>query len=213
MRSLNGFLTALSLSLALGACADSTGPLAGDNGLGTVPAGTLSAAKKGGTSKTGTTTVPNLMRFASWAPPLETYDTTFVVIQGRADSDTLWFKRDAYGVRMPYMVLNVPKEAQFVDASGQPVPKGATVNLTVHADRDCIQINFGPHGSTFATNPATVQISWFYTDLMGKDPSVLKLWYQPEAGTSWNALSTLLDLKFYWLTSTLDHFSNYAVAY
>ena len=31
--------------------------------------------------------------------------------------------------------------------------------------------------------------------------------------TTWNPLATLVDLKFYWLVSTLDHFSNYAVAY
>ena len=91
-----------------------------------------------------------------------------MVTQGKASSDTLYFQKDPLGMRMPYMVLTVPKDAQFVDAAGKPVPNGATVKLTVHADSQFVQLNFGPHGSTFSKNPATVKVSWFYTDLLGK---------------------------------------------
>jgi hypothetical protein len=213
MRSLTGFLTAASFTLLLGACADSTGPLPTGNSVGPVSAGATSAAAKQTTTSKTTTPAPTLMRFASWAPRLETYDTTFLVTQGKAAADTLYFKKDAYGLRMPYMVLNVPRDAQFVDPSGKPVPNGAIVKLTVHADSQFVQINFGPHGSTFSKNPATVKVSWFYTDLLGKSGSALKLWYQPEVNTTWNPLATQVDLQFYWLVSTLDHFSNYAVAY
>ena len=215
MRSLNGFLAAVSLSLLLGACADSTGPLPTSSTLGALPIGTMRSAKSGNRTSDGstTTTAPAPLQFASWAPPLETYDTTFKVTQGKASSDTLYFQKDAFGIRMPYLVISVPKDAQFVDPSGQPVRNGTTVNLTVQADKRYIQVNFGPHGSTFSKNPATVKVSWFYTDLMGKSPSVLKLWYQPEVNTTWNPLATQVDLQFYWLVSTLDHFSNYAVAY
>jgi hypothetical protein len=216
MRSLTGLLTAVSLSLLLGACADSTGPLPSADGSSLVPTGAISAARSGKrTTSTTTTTSPVLtpVRFAAWAPRLETYDTTFVVTQGQAAADTLYFRKDAWGLRLPYMVLTIPKDAQFVDASGKPVPNGATVKLTVHADSQLVQLNFGPHGSTFGKNPATVKVSWFHTDLMGRSPCVLKLWYQPEVNTGWNPLATLVDLQFYWLVSTLDHFSNYAVAY
>ncbi len=214
MRSGLTVLTAVSLSLLLGACADGTGPLPTDAAIGQVPIDVVSAARnRNTTSKTPTTTVLTPVRFASWAPPLEKYDVTFIVTQGKASSDTLFFKRDAFGTRMPYMVLDVPKDAQFVDAAGKPVANGTKVNLTVHADSQLVQLNFGPHGSTFSKNPATVKVSWFYTDLMGKSPSALKLWYQPEVNTTWNPLATVVDLQFYWLVSTLDHFSNYAVAY
>jgi hypothetical protein len=43
--------------------------------------------------------------------------------------------------------------------------------------------------------------------------SSLQLWYQPDVNTTWSPLTTQVDLQFYWLVSTLDHFSNYAVAY
>ena len=218
MRPSHRFLTAVSLSLLLGACADSTGPLPSGNSLGPAPTGAVSAARTSKTTSTDgskTATAPALtpLRFASWAPPLETYDTTFLVTQGKASSDTLYFQKGTLGLRMPYMVISTPKDAQFVDASGNPLPKGSTVKLTVHADSQLVQLNFGPHGSSFSKNPATVQVSWFYTDLVGKDPSALKLWYQPDVNTAWNPLATLLDFEFYWLVSTLDHFSNYAVAY
>jgi hypothetical protein len=212
MRARVTFLTAASV--LLGACADTTGPLPTSNTVGQTPVNAVSAAKTNTTtSKTSTTIVPTPVRLASWAPPLEKYDVTFIVTQGKASSDTLYFKKDAFGIRMPYMVLDVPKDAQFVDASGKSVANGTKVNLTVHADSQLVQLNFGPHGSTFSKNPATVKVSWFYTDLMGKSPSVLKLWYQPEVNTTWNPLATIVDLQFYWLVSTLDHFSNYAVAY
>jgi hypothetical protein len=207
------FLTAASV--LLGACADSTGPLPTGNSVGQPPIDAVSAARTNRTTTTTTTTTTVLtpVRFASWAPPLEKYDVTFVVTQGKASSDTLYFKKDAFGIRMPYMVLTVPSNAQFVDAAGKPVANGTKVNLTVHADSQLVQLNFGPHGSTFSKYPATVKVSWFYTDLMGQPPSALNLWYQPDVNTTWNPLATVVDLQFYWLVSTLDHFSNYAVAY
>jgi hypothetical protein len=223
MRSLTGFLTAVALSLLLAGCADSTGPLPGADSIGPAPTGARRAARTskttstdGSTPTTTTTTTSTALtplRFASWAPRLETYDTAFVVIQGTASSDTLYFRKDQFGIRMPYMVINTPRDAQFVDASGIRLSKGSSVKLTVHADSQFIQLNFGPHGSTFSKNPATVQVSWFYIDLAGMSGSSLQLWYQPEVNTTWNPLTTQVDLQFYWLVSTLDHFSNYAVAY
>jgi hypothetical protein len=213
MRTLTGFLTAVSFGLLLGACADSTGPLPTGGTVSTVPTGTTRSAKSGNRTTSPTPPALTPLQFASWAPPLETYDTTFTVVQGRASSDTLHFQKNAFGARMPFLVIDLPKDAQFVDASGQPVRNGASVNLTVHADKQYIQVNFGPHGSTFSKNPATVKVSWFYTDLLGHSASTLKLWYQPDVNTTWNPLATQVDLQFYWLVSTLDHFSNYAVAY
>ena len=45
MRSFTGLLAAVSLSLLLGACADSTGPLPTGDAVGPVPAGAMSAAR------------------------------------------------------------------------------------------------------------------------------------------------------------------------
>jgi hypothetical protein len=210
-------LAAVATAILLTACGDGLGPTG--NSL-VAAGGALSNVKSSGgtTTKTASptdTTTPTLtpLRFASWAPRLETYDTAFTITQGKASSDTLWFRKNAFGVRMPYMVISTSKDAQFVDASGNPLPKGSSVKLTVKADSQFVQLNFGPHGSTFSKNPAIVQVSWFYIDLSGMSGSNLQLWYQPEVNTTWNPLTTQVDLQFYWLVSTLDHFSNYAVAY
>lgn len=225
MRPVKNTLAAACLGLALAACADSTGPVSSGDRIDPVPTGVMSASRSSNrttsptngstTTTTTTTTTPALtpLRFAAWAPPLETYDTAFTLAQGKASSDTLYFRKNQFGIRMPYMVISTPSSAQFVDASGNPLPKGSSVKLTVHADSQFIQLNFGPHGSTFSKNPATVQVSWFYIDLSGLSGSNLQLWYQPEVNTTWNPLVTQVDLQFYWLVSTLDHFSNYAVAY
>jgi hypothetical protein len=86
------------------------------------------------------------------------------------------------------------------------------VRLTVHTDQETVQLNFGPHGSTFK-KPAKLQIFWLYTDLLGQLASGLNLWYQPEVGTAWSPLATQVDLQDQWLVSDLYHFSNYAVAF
>ena len=222
MRSSTSILAAVSLSLVLAACADSTGPLPTGDTIGPVPTGVMSAARTStsrtsttdaSTTTTTTTTALTPLRFAAWAPPAGDLRHHLHGDAGQGSSDTLFFQKDAFGMRMPYMVLSLPKDAQFVDASGKPVPNGSIVKLTVQADSQFVQLNFGPHGSTFSKNPATVKVSWFYIDLMGMAGSNLQLWYQPEVNTTWNPLATQVDLQFYWLVSTLDHFSNYAVAY
>lgn len=219
MRPWKQISAAVALGSFLLACADGTGPVPTGDRAVLAPAGAMSALK--GRSRTTTldlsttipATAPTPLRFAAWAPPLETYDTSFTVVQGRASSDTLYFQRDANGLRMPYLVITVPSNAQFVDPSGNPVPRGGSVNLTVQADSQFVQVNFGPHGSTFSKNPAVVEVSWFYTDLMGRPASDLRLWYQPDVNTAWSPLATQVDLQFYWAVSKLEHFSNYAVAY
>lgn len=198
------------VGVILAACGDTTGP---DRtaGIQTVPVGAMGAARAAKRTA-GPALTP--LAFASWAPPLETYDTTFVVTQGKASADTIYFrKRPEDLLRVPYMVLAVPATAQFVDASGYPLPRGTKVNLTVQADTRYVLLNFGPHGSTFSKTPATLKVFWLYTDLLGRWGGDLKMWYQPDANTAWSSLATQVDLEFCWLTSDLTHFSNYAVAY
>ena len=136
------------------------------------------------------------------------------MVQGRASADTLWFvKRPTDLIRMPYLILTIPSDGQFVDSLGKALPKGSTVKLTVHADKTNIELQFGPHGSTFSKNPAKLQISRLFTDLMGHLGSDLKVWYQPTTGTNWTQLATAVDFDRWWLVSDIDHFSNYHVAY
>ncbi len=205
MRFLTSFLAAAVFCLGVGACSDRAAP----TDPGAITAKRASDAPSGNASAS-----PTLLRFASWAPQLATYDTTFVLRQGRAGSDTIYFQKGPYNpVPVPFLVLTTPRDAQFVDPYGNPLPKGSEVLLTVRVDRDYVRLEFGPHGSTFSKNPAQLKIFWLYTDLLNRLGSDLRLWYQPVAGADWSPLATTVNLESWWLVSDLTHFSNYAVAF
>ena len=198
------WLTALLAGAVFVACGDGTGP-----------AGSPSAAVYGTQPSTpGTGWVPTPLRFASWAPPLETYDTTFTLVQGAAQSDTIYFRRrHGAAEREPFMVLAIPATARFVDAAGQPLADGSSVQLTVKIDRERVKLEFGPHGSTFSKWPALLYIWWQNTDLQMRRGTDLHLWYQGEAGATWNPVETAVSASPAWIIAPLFHFSNYAVAY
>lgn len=199
------WLAAASLGLGLAACSDSTEP-APD---------TVRAAVHGTKPPPNDKNyVPTPLRFASWAPPLETYDTTFTLVQGVPSSDTIYFKRrPGEATRELFMVLAIPWTATFVDSSGNTLAPGSEVRLSVQVDRDVVRLNFGPHGSTFTLKPARLYIWWQNTDLQGRSGTGLELWYRPETGSAWTALQTQVSASSKWLVADLYHFSNYAVAY
>jgi hypothetical protein len=206
-------LAMTAFGLALAACTD-------NNGL-TAPGGSADYrySNRNGTLAADTSASPpasagTILRFATWAPKLTTYDTTFTVVQGKASADTIYFvKRPIDFVPVPFMILSTPADGQFVDSLGRSLQKGSTVKLTVKVDTAAVEIHFGPHGSTFAKSPAQLKIFWLFTDLMGHKGSDLRMWYQPTVGTDWTKLSTAVNMDWFWLISEIDHFSNYHVAY
>jgi hypothetical protein len=221
MHHLTRFLGAAAIGVCLAACTDATGPgaIRAPGGMRELKAHTSGTdATAAGTSGTDTSAVPDTsatpLRFLPWAPPLQTYDTVFTIVQGRASADTIYFRPGPLNrLRLPFMVLTTPRTAQFVDSTGTPLRQGSTVRLTVHVDSVYMQLNFGPHGSSFTKTPAKLQVFWLFTDLLGHPGSGLDLWYQPDATTAWSALPTTIDLQNCWLLSDLYHFSNYRVAF
>jgi len=79
--------------------------------------------------------------------------------------------------------------------------------------RQSLAIVFGPHGSTFTKQPASLSLYYGKSNLAGGDPSNLQVWYQPDVNTAWSPLSTAVQAKGFYLTFDLYHFSNYAVAF
>jgi hypothetical protein len=218
MRPVKNALVAAWLGLALAACADSTGPVPGSDTIGLGP----TAGNRVAYTKTTTTTAPadtaiavlTPLSFAAGTPPLTTYDTVFVFKQGKDGTHKIFFKGVGVGAdTVPFMRLTIPKAAQFVDGAGNPLPDGQKVNLTVHVDSLTLSIQFGPHGSTFTKKPAILELNYGRANLKGLDPGTLTVWYQPEVNTSWSVIPTTVDIVGKWLTISLDHFSNYAVAY
>ncbi len=214
-------IIAASLAMLLAACGDISEPeLSGQSALfakggrrstttastdGGATEGTVQDSSSGSTSEDG---IPHVLRFAPGAPSLMTYDTTFVAHQGWKQNFVIFFEDGNY-----FMVLDVPSSAQFVDADGNPVPDGESVEISVRVDGTYISFEFGPHGSSFTGKRPVVLWVWTkYADLDGVDGQP-KVWYQPNRDSEWKSIPTTVDKAGQWLKAELRHFSNYAIAW
>lgn len=152
---------------------------------------------------------PAVIKFASWAPALSTYDTSFAVVVGTASTHSVSFK----GSSIPFMKLAIPASATFFDANGAALPAGSKVAVRTQIDRVNAAVRFGPHGTQFSRQPATVSLNYLALDLGGRRADQLSIWYQPNDLTNWSEETTQLDVQYWWLNAPIAHFSNYAVAY
>jgi hypothetical protein len=201
--------------VALFACSESTAPpLGGDlavtNAVSASAKRTTSFAPNKETTTTDAAPLPaNVIKFASWAAPLSSYDTSFAVVVGTASTHQVMYK----GMSLPFLKLEIPANADFFSANGATLKKGTKVVVTASIDRVYATVKFGPHGTSFQNYPAKVCLNYYALDLGGRSPAQLGVWYQPDSLTAWSAQPTQLDVSFWWLCASLDHFSNYAVAY
>lgn len=178
-----------------------------------LPSGPIAAARSTAAAGADQTGTPQVLRFAAGAPKLETYDTTFTVVQGVPSTHAIRF-RDVW--RTPYLVLAIPADAQFVDAKGNPLPDGATVGLRVRPDAKTLEVAFGPHGSTFGSErgtPAVLTLFFTYADRSGVDLSTTGLWHRASSADALQSVASFLDLSSLLVYGDVWHFSNYAVAY
>jgi hypothetical protein len=149
--------------------------------------------------------------FAPSAPPLATYDTSFVVTVGKVFRASVLF---ADG-KTPFLQLTIPKDAQFFDAAGNPLRSDDTVRVALRIDSTYASIQFGPRGTLFlgTKGPALMAINYRFLDFGARAPTAMSIWYQPESGGVWTALATQIDITNKWLYALIYHFSNYAIAY
>jgi hypothetical protein len=154
---------------------------------------------------------PTMLRFLTGTPPLETYDTSFVVTVGKLQGFYVCFANS----KTTFLYVAIPKDAQFFDAAGNQLPRGDTVRISVRIDSVYASIQFGPHGSLFlgSKGPAWLQMDYGALDLGGLAPTAASIWYQPQSDSAWTALPTQVDHTNKWLTAPIYHFSNYAIAY
>ena len=197
-------------ALGLFACSEPTAPLAStaslrlERGVAGMPAPAFADAPAAAAA------APPVVRFAAWAPPLTTYDTSFAVVVGTASTHQVMFK----GTSIPFLKLEIPTSAVFFDANGVALPQGARAVVTTQIDRVNAAVRFGPHGTLFSDRlPAKISLNYFGLDLAGRRPEQLTIWYQPNDMTAWDPQSTRLDVQLWWLGANISHFSNYAVSY
>jgi hypothetical protein len=189
-------------AVAVVACSEPTAPAPG-NVASTLWRGSTSAPKVSAPVAAAPTAAPNFLKFAPWAGPLETYNTSFPVTVGTASSFTVNFKNSPF----PFMKIEIPANADFFGASGLPLKNGTRVTVTVTIDSVYATVRFTQR------NPAKLYLNYYALDLGGKLPSQLAIWYQPDPTVDWSAQPTDIDVSWMWLIIPLYHFSDYAIAY
>ena len=160
-------------------------------------------------------------------PRLVTYDTTFVVTQGRANvlkvcyvdaappcSGAETLNTGVEDISSWFLKVLFHQSTQFIDPAGAPLAWGDTMQITLSIDSTAFLATFGPHGLVF-DGPRQPKLSFRYTlaDLTNRDPSNLQIWYQPTSGEGWLAQLSDVNLEFDAVSMDLYHFSNYALAF
>lgn len=197
--------------LASVACSDATAPTQpSELRLTTSADGAVTPVAVFADAPTGALLSRPVVKFASWAPPLTTYDTSFAVVVGTASTHYVTYK----GSAVPFLKLEIPTGATFFDANGDVLPAGTAVAVRTQIDPVNAAVRFGPHGTRFSERqPARVSLNYYALDLGGRRPDQLAIWYQPDDVTAWEPQATKLDASFWWLTASIPHFSNYAISY
>ena len=216
------------LVTSLVACTDGAGPAANDGfAEGRDHPWQTAAARDGSDTASfddrittiwgDTTTYSELtvITHAPYAPPLETYDTSFTVVVGRPTTFRVHYEHVDGWARPPvFLEITIPRDAQLVRPDGTAHANGdsVAVPLTIHPER--FEFVFQPHGSSFTgRKPATVWLSLRYADVGSMSPELLRVWYQATDEDEWTTADTEIDPGFLSLTMKLRHFSGYAIAW
>ncbi len=229
MPKLRQFLAALGMTLLVAACADSTAPVSesplfakGGNRVSLEPTvlgeDVLPESDLGdvvdGAGNVFTLVVPEgTIAQAPLAPELQSYHHEFQVEQGkRASYAVLYTTLDVF------MDIDVPASAQLVDDNGRRLKRGERVTVHIDIDPVSFAVRFLPHGITFPQKPADLTFGLTFADWSDhpiRDANDLTMWYQPVTGTDWTELDNAVEFEFLglWAHTTLDHFSNYAIAW
>jgi hypothetical protein len=223
-------LSILAVFAAVAACSDQTGPQVNDSRTfarggrwTTLDAGT--AEDTATNPDVGTTTCtsdvdqpdvpPCTLRHRSDAPPLESYNPSFEILAGYQYNLNVFYAPDpATGLREYFLMVTIPRDAEFFDGSGNPIPRGQPVVVTMDIDPVYFHVEFGPHGTLFnGKKPATVRFSIAYAAIDGA-ASDLSVYYRPQpSAPEWSALPTTFESRGWWVEAPVYHFSGYAVAW
>ena len=229
MRELRRLLPAAML-LLVASCSDQAGPRIADDVVlakggrwatrtGTTDgatAGTLDISASSCVGDTSGSELPRCtLRHREDAPPLETYSTSFIAVQGTPTYFVVHYLEpapDGAITKTPFMTLTIPKAARFVAEDGTYRKPGDSVTVTVELDREYFHVEFGPHGSSMRP-AATLWFSLKHADMSGYDADGASVFYRSQDGDSWTKLSADWYQIGLYLTTMIYHFSGYAVAW
>ena len=164
---------------------------------------------------------------------LEAYKVGFWAVRGEpryvqinyqtAAENTLWGSAETE-VASPFLRLDVEEPVRRPD--GSEIAVGDSVYITVYVDATDLVVYLLPHGLQFGnTNPTTLQMwytgagddlntdGWVNTTDAYIEQQLLGLWYQPSYDATWTLLGSDHSQSEAWFSTTLQHFSGYAVSW
>lgn len=210
MARIRRLITGLGIALLVTACGDSMAPLFDQHFAGNEPP-LISQPTSPPTAPITIVAPQGTVKRQLTAPLLETYHASFTAVQGRKATHTI---HHTNGVG--FLTLEIPASAKLVSEAGRPLARGESVEITVDIDPASYAVRLQPHGIVFQFQPARLGFGMIYADWAGHtDEDDLAVWYQPWEGESWVQLPNEVefDEEHNWAWTTLDHFSNYAVAW
>jgi len=154
----------------------------------------------------------NTLEHSASAPGLDTYCTSFFVVQGEQTILVLYYKGKKK--KRPFMHIVIPENAQLLTDGGLPAMDGDRIEITLQVDPTQFLVHFGPHGSTFVHGaPAVLVFNYHFAELDGRDPAALRAMYQPSQGEAWGRIPAQVRVTDRQMRIRIRHFSNYAVAW
>lgn len=220
----------LSIAAWVAACVESTGPPVPESPL-VRPDGELHHLKWQSTTEPRQFSVgrldegPLMAPAQASGPVLDHNRVAFWAFPGRGQSIQINY-RDADGTWRPYVGFSVPRGSLLRWPDGRLFTDSDSVLITVSIDTTTLIAQFEPTGLVFSSR-VPAQLTVWYT---GADPDfdgngrvdwrdsyierrLLGVWVQESAGDPWTGVAAVQSLWSKTFTSSLKHFSGYAVSW
>ncbi len=214
----------IALALVLGACGDPAAPLDQQPRPGR-PAMELAPGSNGTYSWPAATGIVTL-RQSPTAPPLETYQVSFVAWRRKSSTVTVNYQAvDGQDVGQPFLTLYIPKRGLVAGAGGVPLARGDSVIITITIDPVDFSVDLQPSGVLFSNNAPASLTLWYENadpDFDGDgvvdstDDALrqqLTFYYQSTGSSTWTKHPSKNDPATPSVTGALYHFSEWALSW
>jgi len=222
----------IALALVLGACGDPAAPLdpqprPGRAAMELAPGSNAAFSWPTSTwARPAVTTGILTLRQSPAAPPLETYQISFVASRRKSSTVTVNYQAvDGQEVGQPFLTLYIPKRGLVAGAGGVPLARGDSVIITITIDSVDFSVDLQPSGVLFS-NKAPASLTLWYENA---DPDFngdgvvdstddalrqqLTFYYQLAGSSTWTKHPSQNDPAMPSVTGTLYHFSEWALSW
>ncbi len=168
----------------------------------------------------------NILAQSPGAPPLETYDLAFWVVQDEGARLEVYYQSTPTGVSSRFMKLVIDDETQLYRPDGSEVEDGDSVLITANIDLRQLLVTFEPEGLVFGDEPARLTMYWRNANLdVNSDGLVdeldsdiirtlLSISYQSQPGAPWlRPRDQSKSLEGQYIRTRVYHFSRFAISW